>query len=153
MQWEFDPDRLEAAVSQLVGQLVLIPDRDPTEVVSFGVGVDESGPKYVRCYLEIHNQLTRETATSLLHFLHHISSNTYFEQLYLVLWRCEYTQPSDLHWRQSEPTPTGTCINPMIFDALRQASGRRVLHLYALQRIHPYWKTPVIEESESVKIH
>jgi hypothetical protein len=143
-------------VSQLEGQLVLLPTRDPSEVALFGVRTKASAT-VVQSYLEIRNQLTRETATSLLHFLHYLGSGTYFERFFTDLWNFDHARPNELTWLPNNATNNtrtrfGIHINPSIFDALQQASGRRVLHLYTLLRVGSL-KVTVLGKSSDVKLH
>lgn len=147
LQRVFNADRLETAVSSLAGQLALVPDRGPTEVVALGVVTTLPGSKHAWTFLEIRNQLTKETATSLLHFLHHLGSGTYFDNFYTELWSFGYDQPNNLHTGAGEIIRTGVHLNPMLFDALRQADGRRVENFYAVGRsqkgpsVFVEWKT------------
>jgi hypothetical protein len=91
LQWEFDPTRLEEAVSQLVGQHILMggpQERPAGEVISIELLLEPSTSQSIggasqkpikvkrKVKLETQNLLTKETATSLLHLLHHISDDT-----------------------------------------------------------------------------
>jgi len=119
MLWEFEPERLEEAVEQLVGQTILVcggPERRGDEIVSFQV-------RHVyHTYLDVRNRLTRETATSLLHFLYHLGSGVYINRLWTFLWHSEHSQVT--------PDISRTRMNPTIFHALRKARSGRVLRIY-----------------------
>ena len=147
LRWDFDPGLLEEAVSQLVGQPILVggpPARPADEVVCFGIGLDLPFGTWNNCMqmlraenklirLEVLNQLTRETATSLLHLLHHLGNGTYLATIRLPSF---YIQHIDQHARQSVEIRDGTHLNPAIFTALRQArGGRRALEVYIDHRL------------------
>lgn len=143
-------------MGRLVGQLVLVPDRAPTEAVALRVLLSETrsanGNSHTWCKLEIQNQLTRETATSLLHFLHHLSSGTFINELSTTLWKYEYAQPSDLCPQDIDSVETGTHLNQAIFDAMQQVSGRRVLKLYALE-LRGNQRQSVLWKPSNVRLH
>lgn len=153
LQRVFNADRLETAVSSLAGQLALVPDRGPTEVVALGVVTTLPGSKHAWTFLEIRNQLTKETATSLLHFLHHLGTGIYIDRFCTRLWNSDYARPSDLSFRFAEYTNTGTHFNEKVFEALRQTRGGKVLHLYAVWRSSSDARRSVLGGSKSVKLH
>jgi hypothetical protein len=140
-------------VSQLMGTMVLVPDREPTEVVSFSVLVEAPDGRDAYTCLDIVNRLTAETATSLLHFLHHLCSGTFVSDLYTELWKYDYTKERIPH-REVDPVlvTTGTALSQEIFQALQQASGRMGwLHLYTDRRhcIGP----AVFGRTKNVRLH
>jgi hypothetical protein len=132
MQWEFDRDRLEEVVSQLVGQHILVggpPVRPADEVVALSVWLDSpsversndrlAGWRVIR--LVAVNELTKETATSVLHLLHHfLVGDTYIKDFmaYSTYYpRPTLTRPQNQPpWRQMDDW---THLNPVIFIALR----------------------------------
>lgn len=100
------------------------PERAP-EIVAFGV-VFYSSRDLVRVCLGVRNQLRLETATSVLHLLHHLSTGVCIGQLLADL----HTYDSD----DSSNTPDRERrLNPAIFDALRELRGGRLFRLHTLQ--------------------
>lgn len=161
LQWEFDPDRLEDAVSQLVGQPILVgglTERPADEVISFTVyseSMRTDGQRYdTENYLQVVSQLTRETATSLLHLLHHLDNHTYLGLLDPSSRYLKYLKGSSIY--RIRPMEEGTQINPAIFTALRQARGGRLLELYLQRRSEHPDGTIIFGEVElggDVKLH
>lgn len=158
LQWDFDPERLEAAVIQLVGKPILVggaPERIADEVVSFRVMLDSPtgrifpavqppirlhGPNDREVRLEVMNQLTRKTATCLLHFFHHLSNGTYFRNFI----------------RSSNHDDFEVQFNPDICTALRKARGGKVLEVYTTLCGRSRWYRNIYEEAleaQGLKIH
>jgi len=81
--------------------------------------------------LQMANQLTRETATAVLHLLHHLGTGTYIERLRDTLWLNEY----DAHGRGRE-VRNGTHLNPAIFSALCHMRRGRMLELHFCSRFY-----------------
>lgn len=136
-------------MNQLVGQLVLLPDIEPTEVISLNVGDAEYAYEGSRIIsFEALNLMTRETATSLLLFLHQLSSRTYIIRFYNDSTIFQYlTEPNRIRVSHS-----GQQLNQMIFDVLRLASGKRVVNFYACKG-KAQSRQSMFGETKNVKIH
>lgn len=147
LQWDFDAEKLEAAVSQLVGEPILMGgarERPGNEVVRFSVTLDPpSGGQGTVLILEVGNRLTRETASSLLHLFHHLGTGTYVGTLVPVPWNCTLYAHWNLHWTVEEE---GTHFNPAIFTALLQARGGKKLELHAVVYSHCSYAPNIFEE-------
>lgn len=70
--------------------------------------------------------MTVETATSALHFLHHLSHGVYLQTLLHTVFHEHFAGPDTI----SNTVDVGTHLNPAIFTALRQARGGRGAELY-----------------------
>lgn len=136
LRWEFHPDRLDEAISQLVGQPILVggpPERPADEVVSFAVSFGqwiEGGQAYRNnrsILLEVGNQMTGPTATGVLHLLHHLCNDTTYHEVFDGSSFYSDDNGPPYAWYMND----GTQFNPAIFTALRQARGERDLELYA----------------------
>lgn len=122
LQWEFDTKSFDAAVSQLVGQPIImggVREGAESEIVRFHIGLS---------HLEVGNCLTRETAASVLHLFLHLGSARYVHSLCAALWNYVYEGPNSVNWALERD---GAHLNPGIFTALRQARSGRVLELYS----------------------
>jgi hypothetical protein len=75
--------------------------------------------------VEMVNQLTRETATRVLHIFHHFGSSTYLRYINTLLY-VEFDGPDDFR----EFIITGPHFNAAIFTALRHARGGKRLELF-----------------------
>lgn len=159
LQQDFDPNRLEEAISQLVGQPLFVggpPERPANEIIVFEVWPDPPTGNVVWEGFQVHargqrvillhlvNQLTRETAASVLHLFHHFTERSYLGVLQDSSTAIDYTDPAadgDFFVRD------GTHFNPAIITALRHAKGVRVLDLYTDQYYQDRFLTKIFDKA------
>jgi hypothetical protein len=80
-------------------------------------------------HLNVANQLTRETATSLLHLFHHLATGAYIGWLVTTL---DYEHDGNLELVGVQLAPAGVHFNPAIFEALRHARSGVPPSIYVL---------------------
>ena len=110
--------------------------------------------------LAMRNQLTKASATHLLHFLYHLGTGTYVKNFFAELFISRMQWTTCLVPFLGDNTGDAQ-INPAIFEALRQARGGKKLELYTRMRVRLWenmWGNPTkhlkaLEDGVDARLH